>query len=93
MRGEEGKQDWGGEVELGLSELLPDAAPASSPVPTALAEALRLEGLPCSSSSGASKALWGWGLGTKPSEGGWGGLGTKPSEQVGWGSTFSQASQ
>ena len=57
MRGEEGKQDWGGEVELGLSELLPDAAPASSPVPTALAEALRLEGLPCSSSSGASKAL------------------------------------
>ena len=66
MRGEEGKQDWGGEVELGLSELLPDAAPASSPVPTALAEALRLEGLTCSCSSGASKALWGGGWGQSP---------------------------
>lgn len=66
-------------MELGLSELSPDAAPASSPVPTALAEALRLEAalLP----QGKQSPL-GVGLGTKPSEGGgW----DKALEGGGWG--------
>ena len=48
-----------GQVELGLWELSPDAAPASPPALTALAEALRLEGLPHSCSSRAREGQ-GW---------------------------------